>query len=711
MGRYVNAKDRQDAILEVRDLSISYETRRGQVPAVRGVSLTVHRGETIGFVGESGCGKSTVAFGIVDFLGPNGKIVGGSIRFQGKDLIGRSGEELRELRGNHVTMVYQNPMQALNPSLRLGEQLAEVLVFHRKMAKEEAWDRSIHMLRRVHMPDPAAVMNLYPHQISGGQQQRVVIAMALLNNPALLIMDEPTTALDVTVEAAVLDLIEDLKTDFDTGILYITHNLGVVARVSDYLSVMYAGEMVEQGTAGEVFGNPLHPYTQGLMRCVPTLGSSKASAILYSIRGRVPPPAERPDNACVYVTRCDYATDTCRSERPELREIAVGHRARCIYAEEIDRHAWIPTSDIQGMLHPSEPAQAYKDYVLKVENLKTYYHQESKSLLALLGLARGRYVKAVDDVTFKVPKRNTLGIVGESGCGKTTLVKAIIGLEKINNGEAEFLGFDITRPLQDRDVTLIKEMQMVFQNPDFTLNPSYSVGKQIARTLKRFKIVPKGRIRNRVIELLRAVRLDAYYYDRLPRQLSGGEKQRVGIARALASRPDLIICDEPVSALDVSVQASVLNLLMDLQEEFGTTVIFIAHDLSVVRFLSDYIAVMYLGQIVEIGPADAIYAPPYHPYAEALLSAVPIPDPGVEQKHIRLSGPVPSALDPPSGCRFHTRCPRRAILPDGGKICEVEVPPWREAKRGHRIFCHIPLERLNTIEPVVHPAKETIEYP
>ncbi|MFB0508541.1 MAG: dipeptide ABC transporter ATP-binding protein [Thermodesulfobacteriota bacterium] len=703
MNRQGDSQGHQHAILEVRDLSISYETRKGDVPAVCGVSFTVHRGETIGLVGESGCGKTTVAFGIVDFLGPNGKIVRGDIRFQGKNLIGCSSDEKRHLRGNRVSMVYQDPMQALNPSLRLGEQLAEALVSHQEMAKEEAWDRSIEMLKRVHMPDAAAVMDRYPHQISGGQQQRVVIAMALLNNPALLIMDEPTTGLDVTVEAAVLDLIEDLKTDFDTGILYITHNLGVVARVSDYLSVMYAGEMVEQGTAGEVFGNPLHPYTQGLMRCVPKLGSSKASMTLYPIRGRVPSPAERPDNACIYAPRCDYATARCQSERPEVRKITGRHRARCFYAEEIDPHAWTPASTLQSMLRPSHPVKAYRGYVLKVENLKSYYRQESKSLLGLLGVARERYVKAVDDVTFEVPKRNTLGIVGESDCGKTTLVKTIIGLEKINGGKAEFLGFDITRSLQDRDVKLIQEMQMVFQNPDSTLNPSYSVGKQIARPLRRFKIVPKEQIRSRVIELLRAVRLDAYYYDRLPRQLSGGEKQRIAIARALASRPDLIICDEPVSALDVSIQASVLNLLIDLQEELGTTIIFIAHDLSVVRFCSDYIAVMYLGQIVEIGAAGAIYAPPYHPYTEALLSAVPVPDPKVEQKHIRLSGPVPSALDPPSGCRFHTRCPRRGMLPDGGKICEVDVPPWREAKKGHRIFCHIPLERLNTIKPVIHP--------
>jgi peptide/nickel transport system ATP-binding protein len=309
---------------------------------------------------------------------------------------------------------------------------------------------------------------------------------------------------------------------------------------------------------------------------------------------------------------------------------------------------------------------------------------------------------AGDGVSFGVPRRKTMGIVGESGCGKSTLAKAIIGLEKIKDGKMEFIGFDITKPLQERDARLIKEMQMVFQNPDSTLNPSYSVGTQIARPVNRFHIVPKDRIRTHVMELLRAVRLDAYYYDRLPRQLSGGEKQRVGIARALATRPALIICDEPVSALDVSIQASILNLLLDLQEKFTTTIIFIAHDLSVVRFISDYVAVMYLGQIMEIGPAEAIYAPPYHPYTEALLSAVPIADPQAEQKRIRLEGSVPSALDPPGGCRFHTRCPRRPMAPDGGKVCEGEIPPWPEVQKEHRILCHIPLKVLNKMEPVVH---------
>jgi len=690
-------------VLEVENLSISYETRKGDVEAVRDVSFEVKEGETIGLVGESGCGKSTIAFGIVNFLGPNGKIVDGSVRFQGNELVGRSQEELKKLRGDRIAMVFQDPMQALNPSVRLGEQLAEVLTCHSDISKDEAWERSIEMLKRVNMPDPENVMIRYTHQISGGQQQRVVIAMAMINNPALLIMDEPTTALDVTVEAAVLDLIEELKDDFRAANIFITHNLGVVARVSDQLCVMYAGQMVEKGPVREVFHNPRHPYTMGLLACVPRLGESKWESLLHPIRGRVPPPAERPRDECIFAPRCEYSTEKCREACPNLTEITSEHQARCIYALEIDSRPLTSKrrrQDVQVRVEaqPDSP----QDTLLSFDDLKVYYPQESNSVVSLLGLGEKRFIKAVDDVSVRVSRGRTLGVVGESGCGKSTLVKGIIGLEPVTDGVLEFLGLDITQPVSARDTKLIQEMQMVFQNPDSTLNPSFSVGKQIARPIKRFKTVPKDQVRNEVVRLLEAVRLPASYYDRVPRQLSGGEKQRIGIARALASRPDLIICDEPVSALDVSVQAAVINLLLEIQQIFGSAMIFIAHDLSVVRFFSDDIAVMYLGQIVEIGPADAIYAPPYHPYTEALLSAVPIPDPDAEQKEIRLSGNVPSALSPPSGCRFHTRCPRRyEMLPDGGKICERDVPPWRETKR-HRIFCHISLEDLEKVDPVVH---------
>jgi peptide/nickel transport system ATP-binding protein len=625
--------------------------------------------------------------------------VGGKIEFQGRNLVGRSQSELRKLRGDRIAMVYQDPMQALNPSMRLGDQMAEVLTVHRGMKKGEAEARCVDMLRRVYMPDPENVMRRYPHQISGGQQQRVVIATALLNDPALLIMDEPTTALDVTVEAAVLDLVAELQKEFDTAIMYISHDLGVIARVSTRVGVMYAGEIVERATAKNVFLRPYHPYTQGLMRCVPRLGMDKTSSYLYPIRGRVPSPRNLPPG-CIFEPRCDYARDRCRTEVPELREIKPGHWARCHFAEEIAETEWEPPEDLQELrekLMRGEEALREAETLLTVEGAKTYYEAPKKELIG----GEQRYVKAVDDVSFQVRQGQTLGVVGESGCGKSTLVKTIIGMEEPSGGQMEFMGWDITEPVSERDLAMIRELQMVFQNPDSTLNPSFTVGRQIGRPLRMFREVPSRELRGEVVKLLNMMRLGERYYDRLPQQLSGGEKQRVGIARAIAGNPELVLCDEPVSALDVSVQAAVLNLLLEIQRDMGTTMIFIAHDLSVVRFFCDDIAVMYLGQFAEIGPAEAIYAPPYHPYTEALLSAVPIPDPRAEQKHIRLSGSVPSALDPPSGCRFHTRCPRREMLPDGGKICEEQVPPWRDAGENHRIFCHIPLEDLREMEAVV----------
>jgi peptide/nickel transport system ATP-binding protein len=716
----VNTEENATAVLEVKDLTITYKTRKQEVPAVRGVSFSVNAGETVGLVGESGCGKSTIAFGILDFLGANGKVVGGSIKFKGDEFVGKSKKELRRIRGNQISMVYQDPMQALNPSLKIGEQLAEVLTTHQQISKQEAWNKSIEMLERVYMPDAPNVMHRFPHMISGGQQQRVVIAMAMLNNPSLLIMDEPTTALDVTVEAAVLDLIEDLKQDFNTGIIFITHNLGVVARVSDQLCVMYAGEMVEKGPIGEMFAQPAHPYTRGLLCCVPRLTDDLSFTRLWSISGRVPPPAERKSNACIFAPRCDWRKETgqelysdlvhkCTASHPDLEEITPTHHSRCWLGDRTLQVPWNEYSRGKKRQLAAEEENGIEaeqgGTLASVEHMKVYYEHASGSFKSLLGLEEKKYVKAVDDISFRVRKGTTLGIVGESGCGKSTLVKGLIGLERLTGGKAELMGVDISHPVSQREVELIRELQMVFQNPDSTLNPSFPVGKQIARPIRRFNTVSRKHIRGEVERLLRSVKLANYYYDRFPRQLSGGEKQRVGIARALASRPDLVICDEPVSALDVSVQAAVLNLMNEIKMEFGSTLIFIAHDLSVVRFISDYIAVMYLGQVVEFGPVDRIYPPPYHPYTEALLSAVPVPDPTIRKKQIRLSGDVPSALDPPKGCRFHTRCPRRELAPDSGQICASQPPPWQKIKGEHHILCHIPIKTLAKLEPVVPESK------
>ncbi len=455
----------QTPILDVRNLVIAYETRKGDVNAVRDVSFQINRAETVGIVGESGCGKSTVAFGIVNFLGRNGRIVDGQIMFQGQDLVGRSPEELRRIRGDRIAMVYQDPMQALNPSMRIGDQMSEVLIVHRQMKKAAAEAKCVQMLDQVKMPDPASVMQRFPHQISGGQQQRVVIATALLNDPALLIMDEPTTALDVTVEAAVLDLVGELQREFDTAIMYISHNLGVIARVSDRLAVMYAGEMVERGAVRDVFLRPFHPYTQGLLRCVPRLGMDKRSSFLYPIPGRVPSPKNLPPG-CVFEPRCSFSRPECSQRPPELREVEPGHWARCLFAQEIRQQGWQPPADIlESLVAPAEAKE--KAPILQVDHAKTYYEVPSTQLFDRKKL----YVKAVDDVSIQVKPGQTLGIVGESGCGKSTLVKTIIGMEPPTGGEFEFMGVDISNPVSKRGMEIISNLQMVFQNPELDAQP------------------------------------------------------------------------------------------------------------------------------------------------------------------------------------------------------------------------------------------------
>jgi peptide/nickel transport system ATP-binding protein len=700
----------QKKLLEVQDLSISYATRSGEVEAVRNVSFTIRSGETLALVGESGCGKTTIAFGIVNFLGQNGLIKNGRILFQGQDLIGRPYPALRRLRGNQLAMVFQDPMQALNPCMRLGRQMAEALITHQGLSQDEAWEKSSAMLRRVYMPDPLDVMNRYPHQISGGQQQRVVIAMAMLNNPVLLIMDEPTTALDVTAQAAILDLIAELRKEYGTGILYITHDLGIVAGLADRMAVMYAGEIVEEGSVNDVFKRPRHPYTRGLMNCVPRLGDCKASTELRPIRGRVPRPSERPEKACLFNERCDFRLDLCTSQRPELRRVGQEVLVRCHRAEDLEKEGSSHSSEALSA-EPFEvtPRRWPEKTLLRVDKLKKHYPLESESLLDLILFRRPGSVKAVDDITFEVPQGSILGLVGESGCGKTTLIKTVLGLEPSTAGTIEFDGRNINLPLRKRTLDQTKNLQIVFQNPDATLNPSYSIGRQLSKPLRRFKLFPSQRIKERVEQLLRAVRLPADYYGRLPRQLSGGEKQRVGIARALASEPKMILCDEPVSALDVSVQAAVLKLLLDLQGTFNTTMLFVSHDLSVVRYICDIIAVMYLGRIVEIGPAEAVVRPPYHPYTAALLSAVAVPDPAATRSPIRLSGDVPSAIHPPSGCVFHTRCPWRRQAANSGEICREQIPPRRELGRGHFVACHLNNDHLTALGHDLCMEKENIE--
>jgi len=683
-------------VLKVEDLEIIYKTRAGPLRAIRDVSFEVQPGEALGVVGESGCGKTTLALGVVNYIAKNGQITEGRILFGGDDILKLNQKELNQIRGNKVAMVYQDPMAALNPNMRIGGQLTEVLAEHEGLAGGPARERCLQMLERVRMPDPADIMRRYPHQLSGGQQQRALIAMALLLNPELLIMDEPTTGLDVTIEAGILDLIGDLKREMGSTILYISHNLGVISQIADRMAVMYAGEIVEKGLVQDIFMDPKHPYTVALLGCIPKVDANRDPGCLCPIPGRVPTLIGELIG-CAFRPRCDRADERCKRDHPELAAVGDGHFARCFYPEKTE--AELKNIDLVKQ-KDVETASIEVDDVLNIKGLKTYYKAQESGLAGLVGKTKKGFVKAVDDVDLTLDRRNMFGIVGESGCGKTTLAKCVAGLVPSNEGDLDFLGLDISQVVEKRPPELVREMQMIFQNPDSTLNPRIMVGDAIARPLRLFNIVPTNKIKGEVIRLLEAVKLGADYYYRLPRQLSGGEKQRVAIARAFAGRPSLVLCDEPLSALDVSVQVAVMNLLLEFQEKYGTTMLFISHDLSVVYNLCDHVAVMYLGKFCEIGPTEVLYSPPYHPYTEALLSSIPIPDPTIERTRIRLSGSVPSALDPPSGCKFHTRCPRKI-----GPVCEQEIPPWRELADEHHIFCHISLEDLRAMEPIIRTAE------
>lgn len=686
----------EQPLLQCEGLSISYFTRAGEIPAVLDFDLTVMQGEAVGLVGESGCGKSTVAMGIMRYLGRNGGIAGGRILYKGRDMADLSQEELRRLRGSEIAMIYQEPMASLNPSLTLGRQLMEVPLNHKKAgSEEEAHELALQMLADVKLPDPERVMRAYPHQISGGQQQRVVIAMALLSQPSLLLLDEPTTALDVTVEAGIVELIAGISERYNTSMIYISHNLGLILETCDRINVMYSGVVVEEGSVDEVFDHMRHPYTRGLFDCIPLPSADKNSRPLIPITGQLPLPHQRP-RGCYFGPRCDFF-QAGRCDVPPIPMEAIpdrpGHRTRCLRWQEID---W------EAPRRPRETGEESEEgeVVLRIEGLRKYYEVRDNSLAALVSGQRVRYVKANERISFDAREGQTVAIVGESGCGKSTFAKVLMGLETASEGEISFQGENFAdRPVQKRAPDEVAAMQMVFQNPFDTLNPSHSIGWQLGRVVKKFGVEkdPK-RVRERVLELLDLVKLPREFARRRPRQLSGGQKQRVGIARAFAGNPRMVVADEPVSALDVSVAAAVTSLLTDIQRSHRTTLLFISHDLSLVRYLADRVVVMYLGHIVEQGSTDEVFSPPYHPYTEALLSAVPIADTAIEKKRIILEGQLPSVLDPPKGCPFNTRCHRKI-----GAICEREVPPLVEAAPGHVIACHIPLEELRAMDPVIAP--------
>ncbi len=726
--------------LQIGNLSIIYWTESGLIPAVRGVSLALAPGETLGLVGESGSGKTTLALGTVGYLPDNGRLADGSfVQLGNTELSALSRKKLRQVWGSRVGFVSQNPLGAFNPSLTIGRQLDEMARRHLGQSREAARKSSLAMLDRVDMPNPRSVLDSYPHQLSGGMLQRAAIGMALITSPEFLILDEPTTALDVTTQALVLDLLEDLKDQFSTAILYITHNLGVVARVCDRVAVMYAGEVVEQGSVVDLFERPLHPYTINLLNCVPrfksgsengpgssdpalpTAGSRSTgrpldgrrsdglAPRLAAIPGSLPPLNDLPPG-CLFAPRCPIAVDACRAGRPQMRT-AENRSTSCLRWESLltdsgrreaitlPRHGrpakqQTTPSDVLGT-RSEEEAQpngsaslsTAGDHLISVKDVGKFYPVRG----------RKQAIHAVDGVTTWVDPARTLGLVGESGSGKTTLARLIGGLSAPSSGRILLEGEALAPLTTDRDREVLQRLQMVFQNPDASLNPRRTVEQAITRPLLTLQNMKHDAAVRRARDLLAAVRLPEDYLHRYPAELSGGEKQRVAIARAFAAAPDLVICDEPISSLDVSVQGSLMNLLVDLQEEQGTSYLFISHDVTAVQHLSHRISVMYLGTLVEQGEAARVLSPPYHPYTEALLSAIPVPDPRARRTRLELRGGPPPAGEVPSGCRFHPRCPRYL-----GEICATVEPPWLSADDeptsfetdadapDHATRCHIP---------------------
>ena len=690
--------DASQPILEITNLSISFFTRMREIPAVMDFSCSVMQGESMGLVGESGCGKSTVALAVMRDLGKNGKIVAGTIKFKGRDLTNMEEEELRHIRGSEIAMIYQEPMASLNPAMKIGAQLAEVPMIHQGMSKTQAWALARQIVADVRLPDPDRIINAYPHQLSGGQQQRIVIAMALMSKPALLILDEPTTALDVTVEAGIVDLVKDLGRKYGTSMLFISHNLGLILDTCDRLCVMYSGEAVETGNVVQVFDKMRHPYTQALFRSIPLPGADKNSHPLVAIPGNFPLPHERPDG-CNFGPRCDYFEDgRCNNPAGIAMSPVPGddrHASRCVKWAEVDWNAPLKAK-------AAKPKTPIGKVVLKMEDLKKYYSVSGGSF----GGGTKKVVKANETLSFEAHEGETLAIVGESGCGKSTFAKVLMGLETATSGTIMLFDENVqSTPIQQRNTDMVSSVQMVFQNPFDTLNPSMTVGRQVIRALEIFKYGASDQARtDRMLELLDLVKLPRAFADRMPRQLSGGQKQRVGIARAFAGGAKVVVADEPVSALDVSVQAAVTDLLMDIQRENKTTLLFISHDLSIVRYLADRVMVMYLGHVVEMGTTDQVFQPPYHPYTEALLSAVPIADTKVIRKRIVLEGDIPSAMNPPPGCPFQTRCRWKSQVP--GRLCDIEMPPMRTLAGGHQIKCHLSDEVLASMEPVIKMAAE-----
>ena len=684
------------ALLEITDLRTEIQLKEGVVHAVDGVTLHVDEGETLGVVGESGCGKTMTALTIMQLLPNGGHIAGGSIKLGGRELTGLKPEEMRKIRGDDIGMIFQDPLSSLNPTMTVGQQIAEAVLLHREVSKKEALDRAVEVLDLVGLPRATERVGEYPHQFSGGMRQRVMIAMALACDPKLLIADEPTTALDVTIQKQILELIDDLRRRLGMAVIMVTHDLGVIAGRADRVAVMYAGKVVETTDTSSLYANPRHPYSEALFHALPEK-SAETRERLYSIPG-APPDLVNPPKGCRFAPRCRYATDKCRTEAPDLTGETTAHTYRCFFpvgAKErtVAGHLTVvaPTVGAEEELLDEQPLGAV---VLEAKDLVKEFPVTKGMLQRKVGT-----VSAVAGVSFEIRKGETLGLVGESGCGKTTIGRMLVGLDKPTSGSISFDGKDLARSSGREYRRERRDIQYMFQDSYASLDPRMRAGSILREPLIVQGMGSRREQMAKVEEMLGKVGLPASWTERYPHEFSGGQRQRLGFARALLLNPQLIVADEPVSALDVSVQAQVLNMMRDLQKELGLTYMFISHDLSVVRYLSNHIGVMYLGKLVEIGPADEVYLRPAHPYTKGLIESAPTADPEKERSkvHEGIVGELPSAMHPPTGCRFRTRCP---IAQEICSTKEPELKPYGVAAR--MAACHFALQPpVEVAEPQV----------
>ncbi len=676
------------AALEVTDLSVTFATGAGEVRAVRGVSYALRRGEVLGIVGESGAGKSAAALAVMGLLAP-AATVGGSVKLGGTQLAGLGDEQLSAVRGRRISMIFQDPLSALTPVYTTGDQVAEALLVHNDMTADAAAARAVELLDAVGIPEAAKRAKAYPHELSGGMRQRVMIAMAIANDPDVILADEPTTALDVTIQAQVLEALRHAREATGAAIVLITHDLGVVAGFADSVAVMYAGRIVETGTVDDVFYRPRMPYTIGLLGAIPRIDAAGRRP-LVPIEGS-PPSLVDMAPGCPFAPRCPLAVKLCREVEPPLAAVGRGgHRAACHRSDDIERDGLTPDRifalPVIGEAPLARVPREQREAVLEVDALVRHYPLYKGAVFK----RRVGTVRAVDGIGFDIREGETLALVGESGCGKTTTLLQILELAAADAGRVVVLGRDTGELDAGARRALRRDVSVVFQDPMASLDPRMPAGDIIAEPLRTHDH-PKALVGERVRELLALVGLDPADAARYPQQFSGGQRQRIGIARALALSPRLLLLDEPVSALDVSIQAGVVNLLEELRVRLGLSYLFVAHDLSVVRQTADRVAVMYLGRIVEIGQLETVYGAPAHPYTQALLSAIPLPDPRRERmrRRIVLEGDIPSPADPPSGCRFRTRCPRFATLDDDRRRACIDVDPALERVRDdHAAACH-----------------------